>query len=260
MITSTTNPRIQAARRLRRRSGRDDAGEYLLEGARAVAAALDAGAPVRAVFLDPEGAAADAVEAAAARAGLPVTHVSERVVAALSESPSPQGAVAVMVAPRDCLDSVGEIDLVLVLAGVADPGNAGTLVRSAVAARAGAVVFTKGSVDVTNSKTVRAAAGNLWHVPIVRDADIAEVGAGLKARGFTILGADASAPRGHHEVDLRGPVALVVGNEAWGLPDDARALLDDVVSIRMPGPAESLNAAIAGSLLLFEAVRQRSDG
>lgn len=257
VITSTTNPRIQAARKLRRRAGRDEAGSYLVEGTRAVLAALEVGGPVREVFLDPESGGAGGVEAAAARVKVQVTHVGDRVIKALSDSETPQGAVAVLDAPRDSLDSIGDADLVLVLAGVADPGNAGTLVRSAVAAGAGAVVFATGSVDVLNPKTVRAAAGSLWRIPLIRELTVAGAAGQLKELGFTLYGTEATAPKGHDEVDLRARVAIVVGNEAWGLPDEAREVVDEVVAIRMPGPAESLNAGIAGSILLFEAVRQR---
>jgi TrmH family RNA methyltransferase len=258
VITSTTNPRIQAARKLRRRAGRDAASAYLLEGARAVVAALDAGGPVREIFLDPEIQTAAEIEAAAARMEVPVTHVGARVIKALSDSATPQGAVATMSAPLDCFDSMDEgVDLVLVLAGVSDPGNAGTLVRSAVAAGAGAVIFSTGSVDVLNPKTVRATAGNLWSTRIIRDVDMAEAARSLKERGFTLYGTSATRTRGHHEIDLRSKCALVIGNEAWGLPEEAAAVIDEVVSIHMPGPVESLNAGIAGSILLFEAVRQR---
>jgi TrmH family RNA methyltransferase len=189
---------------------------------------------------------------------VPVTSVDGRVIKALSEATTPQGAVAVMIAPLDCFDSLDDgVDLVLVLAGVSDPGNAGTLVRSAVAAGAGAVVFTTGSVDALNSKTVRATAGNLWATRMIRDVTVTQASAELKERGFTLFGADSSAPRAHDEADLTGRSAIVVGNEAWGLPEEAAAVVDELVAIRMPGPVESLNAAIAGSILLFEAVRQR---
>jgi RNA methyltransferase, TrmH family len=259
VITSTTNPRIQSARKLRRRSGRDAAGEFLVEGTRAVLAALEANAAVREVFVNPDAPAAADVSAAASAAGVAITEVGERVINALSDSPSPQGSVAVLAVPDGDLDSLDDaVDLVLVLAGVADPGNAGTLVRSAVGAGAGAVVFTTGSVDVLNPKTVRATAGNLWRTRVVRDVGVGEAAAVLKARGFTLYGTDAVADKGHDEVDLRAPTALVIGNEAWGLPDEARAVLDEVVAIRMPGPAESLNAGIAGAIVLFEAVRQRA--
>ena len=259
MITSTSNPRVQAARRLRRRSGRDEARAYLVEGGRAVAAALAAGVALRDLFVDPASDAAVEVERAATAAGTPVTEVSANVVNALSDSSTPQGVVAVVEAVTvELVDLPAGANLVVVLAGVRDPGNAGTLVRSAAGAGADAVVFVAGSVDPFNPKTVRAAAGHLWQTAIVRDAPIAEVGEGLRGRGFKLFGTDAVAPLAHHDADLTGPVAVVIGNEAWGLPPEARSLVDELVAIRMPGPVESLNAAMAGSILLFEVVRQRS--
>jgi TrmH family RNA methyltransferase len=147
--------------------------------------------------------------------------------------------------------------LILVLDQVRDPGNAGTLVRCATAAGAGAVVFAKGSVDPYAPKTVRAAAGVTDRVDLVRDADLDETLGELRARGFAVVGTDAEASTPYDDVDYGGRVAFVVGNEAWGIVEEHRSLLTEVVSIPMPGDAESLNAGIAGAILLFEAVRQR---
>jgi TrmH family RNA methyltransferase len=149
------------------------------------------------------------------------------------------------------------VDLLLVLVSVRDPGNAGTLIRSAVAAGAGAVVFAEDSVDPFGPKTVRSSAGMLFHVPIVGGASLADVHEMAKERRLVTVGADANASTEHIDADLAKPVALVVGNEAWGIPEHLRGELDEVVSIAMPGPAESLNVGIAGSILLFEALRQR---
>ncbi|MEA2497946.1 MAG: methyltransferase, TrmH family, partial [Actinomycetota bacterium] len=149
------------------------------------------------------------------------------------------------------------LDLALVLVAVRDPGNAGTLIRSAVAAGAGAVIFTEGSVDPFGPKTVRATAGMLFHAPLVVAPSLDEVREALAARGVKLVGAEAGAGTSHLEANLKEPVALVVGNEAWGIPPEFGSRLDETVSIDMPGPAESLNVGIAGSLLLFEAVRQR---
>jgi TrmH family RNA methyltransferase len=258
VISSTSNPRIQSARRLRRRSGRDAAAAYLVEGYRAVTAALDAGAPVIEVFVDPDSDGADALRRAAQGSKVQVTDVSTGVVKALSDSSTPQGAVAILEAQATTLDDVDpDADLVLVLADVRDPGNAGTLVRSAVGAGAAAVLFGPGSVDPYNPKTVRSAAGHLWQARVIRDAPLGESARALRARGFTLVGTAAGATAAHHDADLTRRIAVVVGNEAWGLPAEARDLVDEVVGIPMPGPVESLNAAVAGSILLFEVVRQR---
>jgi RNA methyltransferase, TrmH family len=160
--------------------------------------------------------------------------------------------------PLKSLDEI-EGDLVLVLAEVRDPGNAGTLVRSAVAAGAGFVVFSSGSVDPFGPKTVRASAGTLFRVGIVRDVDLSDAFKGLKDLGFDSLAGDPRSSRMIDEVPVDRPVAVVVGNEAWGVPEAAGALVDEFVAIRMPGPAESLNVAVAGSLLLFECVRKRAE-
>ena len=143
------------------------------------------------------------------------------------------------------------------LSEVRDPGNAGTLLRSASAAGASGVVFTTGAVDPFSPKTVRAASGALFQVPIATGVDLDALVPVLGSAGFTTIGAAADAPGSMEDVDLTGRVALVVGNEGWGIGATAAELLDAMVSIPMPGAAESLNVGIAGSILLFEAVRQR---
>jgi TrmH family RNA methyltransferase len=222
--------------------------------------AIEAGASVEEIFLVEDGAGADFIRLAADR-GIATTVVSEPVMAAISDTSSPQGAVAlVREEPAVLEDVLAGADLIVVLAQVRDPGNAGSLVRSAVAAGASAVVFTRGSVDPFHPKTVRAASGALFRVPIVRGATVPAVIAALKIARIQVLGAASDASTPADDLDLTGPVALVLGNEAWGLPPEDRSLVDRVVGIPMPGPAESLNVGIAGSVLLFEVVRQRRGG
>jgi TrmH family RNA methyltransferase len=244
---------VQEARKLLRRVHRDRQGRFLLEGPRALADALEAGAPIREVF-------ATEVAAQTLPPGYDVTLVGERVIRFLTDSASPQGVVAVAEAPNADLEDLARSDLSLILAGVRDPGNAGTLVRSAAAAGAGAVVFTEGSVDPLNPKTVRACAGALFSVPVVRDVTVAEAASAARAVGIQTLGADVTAGAGVESYDLTRPTAFVLGNEAWGFEAGLEHLLDGTVRIEMPGRVESLNVGIAGSILLFEAVRTRSAG
>jgi TrmH family RNA methyltransferase len=187
-----------------------------------------------------------------------VTLVGERVMRMLSDSSSPQGVVGVAQAPDATLDHLKASDLSLILAGVRDPGNAGTLVRSAAAANAGAVVFTEGSVDPLNPKTVRACAGALFLVPLVREADVAEAISAARGAGIRVLGADVRGEADLDSVDLTEPTSFVLGNEAWGFEPGLENMLDGTVSIPMPGRTDSLNVGIAGSILLFEAVRRRA--
>ena len=234
-----------------RRNERTRAGAFLVEGPIPVDEALGHG-EVEELFVDA------AVSFASDWLARGAVAVSGRVIEALSETSTPQGVVAVArmhtVAPSEVSG-----DLVVVLSDVRDPGNAGTLVRSAVAAGASAVIFCSGSVDPFNPKTVRSTAGLLFHVDVVAGVALDVVAGELRDKGFLMVGADAASSKGLDEIDLTRPVALVLGNESWGIEEASGHLLDEVVGIPMPGPAESLNVGIAGSVLLFEAVRQRRD-
>ncbi len=251
MLTSLQNPRVLLAWKLHRKNFRDDERAFLVEGPKVIAAAAAAGANFIDLFALPGDEALDLP--------LPIepTLVSEPVMKAIADTATPQGPVGIVGMTDVGLEEIKETDLVLVLASVRDPGNAGTLLRSAQAAGAGAVIFTKGSVDPFSPKTVRASAGAVFASSLVRDVEAAEIRKVLD--GFRFLGTDASVGKDVYTVELTGPIALFLGNEAWGLTEDVRRLMDGVVAIPMPGPAESLNVGVAGSLLLFEAVRQRRE-
>jgi TrmH family RNA methyltransferase len=231
---------------------------FLLEGEKMILDALAARVPLDDVFVGESATSRRSIEDSATSAGITPQVVSESVIRALSETTTPQGCVAVARMPLRSLDEV-EGDLVLVLAEVRDPGNAGTLVRSAVAAGAGFVVFSSGSVDPFGPKTVRASAGALFRTGIVRDVDVSDALKRLEDVGFASLAGDPHSSRTIEEVALDRPIAVVVGNEAWGVPEAAAALVTEFVAIPMPGPVESLNVAVAGSLLLFECIRKRTE-
>lgn len=261
VVSSPQNPRVRYVRKLSRRSFRDEERAFVLEGPVVVAEAFRAEAPVTQVFLDPSGGHGAIASLAEVR-GVPVTQVDDHVMRSLSGTATPQGVLAVCSMTDVAVEALPQqLSLVLVLAGVQDPGNAGTLIRSAVAAGADAVLFSEASVDPYSAKTVRSSAGLISRITVVRQAPLASLKEALSHRGVAIVGADAGAADDHDGLDLRGPTAFVLGNEAGGLPDElAVGFFDHVVKIPMPGPAESLNVATAGSLLLFEAVRQRRLG
>jgi TrmH family RNA methyltransferase len=150
-----------------------------------------------------------------------------------------------------------DADLIVVLAEVRDPGNAGTLVRSAAAAGADAVIFAKGAVDPLSAKTSRSAAGALFRIPIVLGVELEDAIEGLRQRGLVLVAADPRADMPLEACDMTRPVALILGNEAQGVPPRLDPMVHETVVIPMPGATESLNVAVAGSILLFEAVRQR---
>ena len=249
---------MQGARRLTRRHFREREGRFLIEGPRVLDDAIAAGASVREVFVvDAELA----VVATARASGAQIHEVSEPVLRALSDATSPQDVVAVADLPTTSLEVLDvSTGLILVLAEIRDPGNAGTLVRSAAASGCGGVVFATGSVDPFGPKTLRAAAGAVFRIPIVAKVELTEALQFLRAAGFALVGADARSDVSVYDVDLSKPSAIVLGNESWGLPDPDAGDLDVIAGIPMPGAVESLNVGVAGSLFLFEAARRRQIG
>ncbi len=220
--------------------------------------ALEAGVQMIDVFVAAEDRDAMALKEDCQERGAAVLEVGENVLRAVADTATPQGVVAVAeIPPFELTDLPPAADLVLVLAEVRDPGNAGTLVRSAAAAGAGCVIFSEGSVDPFGPKTVRASSGAVFKIPIARSAPLGATLLRLKEQGFTTVGAEGHAAKVVYDVDLRGRSALVLGNEAHGLPREVSASLDDLASIPLEPAVESLNVATAGSIFLFEAVRQR---
>ncbi|HEV7655381.1 MAG TPA: RNA methyltransferase [Mycobacteriales bacterium] len=258
-------PRVVAARKLTRRAGRDAAGLFLAEGPQAVREALAHPDRPRELFVTAAAAARhpELLDTARTR-GVEISAVTDRAAAALSETSSPQGIVAlcpVLDVPPDAA-LAGTPRLVVLLADIRDPGNAGTVLRSADAAGADAVVLAGDSVDAYNGKTVRASAGSLFHLPVVRGADLDRTLAAARAAGLTVLAADGAGERDLDDLpELAGPTAWLFGNEAWGLPAALGARADARVRIPISPRAESLNLAAAAAVCLFASARaQRVPG
>jgi RNA methyltransferase, TrmH family len=265
-LTSLRSPRVVAAKRLAKRAFRARERRFLAEGPQAAREAISAHVAghdvVHEVFVTGAAASrhAEMVEAATVR-GIDVYVVSGEVMSSLSQTVTPQGIVAVCAfLDRPVQDvAAAATQLVAVLAHVRDPGNAGTVIRTADAAGADAVVLGGESVDPYNGKCVRASAGSLFHLPLAAGVPIDLAVSALKARGLTVLAAD-----GHGGLDLDsaidggrldGPTAWLFGNEAWGLPPETRALADDVVRVPIYGAAESLNLATAAAVCLYASAR-----
>jgi len=225
----------------------------VLEGAKVISEALDAGVGLEAVFAAPE--APEALLRRALDAGVRVHELQPGLIERVADTVTPQPVMAVAPWVDVPLAEVREADFVVVCVDVRDPGNAGTVLRSAEAAGAAAVVFCDGSVDVFNPKTVRASAGALFHVAVVNGGPAENVLATLGEWGLRRLGTVARAGTPYDEVDLTRPVAVVLGNEAHGLPDGLT--LDEPVTIPMAGSGESLNVGMAAAVVCFEVARQR---
>jgi RNA methyltransferase, TrmH family len=251
-ITSTRNEHVKRLAQLLRAPGRREAGRHLVEGPHAVGEALAAGV-VEEVLGTPD-VLASLERDLPLPAGVRVTSVTDHVLARLTDTRTPQGLVAVARNVTSWLDEVLDARLVVVLHEVADPGNAGTILRTADAAGAGAVVLTVGSVDPFAPKAVRAAAGSTYHVPLVTQVATVDAIAALSDAGHLVVGLDGTAEASVFEL-AAGPagLALVLGNEAHGLPAEVIAVLDGRVAVPIRGRAESLNVAAAAAVALYAA-------
>ncbi|MFH8982563.1 TrmH family RNA methyltransferase [Streptomyces varsoviensis] len=271
-LISPRSPRVAAARRLARRNFRGKERRFIAEGPQAVREAVahrGGGEPtLTELFATPEAAERYAeIVAAAHAAGARVHTADAETLADISQTVTPQGIVGVC----RFLDSPFEDilaarpKLVAVLANVRDPGNAGTVLRCADAAGADAVVLTDASVDLYNPKSVRASVGSLFHLPVAVGVPVERAVRGLAEAGVRVLAADGAGERDlDGELDggaMGGPTAWIFGNEAWGLPEETRALADEVVRVPIHGRAESLNLATAAAVCLYASARaQRASG
>lgn len=236
----------------------------MIDGPVLVAEALDAGVRLESVFVEQrdDGSVAPEIAAVADRAeaaGATRHELAPRVLSGAVDTITPNGIAAVgSIRTRGLEQAVDATETpVLVLAGVSDPGNAGTLLRAAEAAGVTAVVATAGSVDLFSPKAVRASAGSVFRLRISVGDDERTVLDVLRRMGKRCIGTTVDGPRSYDEADLVTAVAIVLGNEAHGLDPDLLAALDETIAIPMEGDVESLNVAMAGTLVLFEAARQR---
>ncbi|MFD6432898.1 TrmH family RNA methyltransferase [Streptomyces venezuelae] len=261
-LISPKSPRVSAARRLAKRNFRGKERLFLAEGPQAVREAAGHGQTLVELFatVDAAGRYADIVGEARA-AGARVHLAEEDVIADISTTVTPQGLVGVCrfldVPFEDIL--AARPRLVAVLSNVRDPGNAGTVLRCADAAGADAVILTDASVDLYNPKSVRASVGSHFHLPVAVGVPVEQAVQGLKGAGVRILAADgAGADDLDAELDkgtMGTPTAWIFGNEAWGLPEETRALADAVVRVPIHGRAESLNLATAAAVCLYASAR-----
>jgi RNA methyltransferase, TrmH family len=246
---SLSQRRERLITRLRAARTRAREGAVLVEGVRAVTEALDAGVHVDFAVVSPRLRATRAGERLAERlAALDVVGVEDEELERLSDTDRPQGVLLVCAEPEAGLDRVRGGGRFLVLDHVQDPGNAGTLVRAAVAFGLAAVVCLDGTVDPWGPKTVRSSAGMIFRIPVVR-ADADDAARRLADEGVPLFVADME---GEDVAHARGAAsfALVVGNEGAGVRPELAERADRLLGVGMPGPAESLNVAMAGSILL----------
>ncbi|MFN0085372.1 MAG: TrmH family RNA methyltransferase [Blastocatellia bacterium] len=263
IITSPANERVKHARRVR--EGREE-GVIFVEGERLVEECLESGLPLAAAFHLPEpGARTSAILGELARRGCPLFAVTEAVMATLRDTVHPQGIVVLAGSPRFTLDGIlsprgAEPPLVVCLDAVQDPGNFGTILRTAEAAGATGVLATKGSVDLFTPKTLRSAMGSAFRLPAVTGVSADELLARAREAGIEVVATAAVGECAYTEYDWRRPALIVFGNEARGVTPELLERADVRLRIPLRPPVESLNVAASAAAILFEAARQREKG
>lgn len=265
-LTSTQNPRIKQAIGLRDRSARNHTGRFLIEGYRELLRATEGGQPIESLFICPQlflGSNEKALIARLEKKGAQVFECSEKVFYKLSYRDRPDGLLAIGIQTplslKSLSEKLGDKPFLIVAEAIEKPGNLGTIMRSSDAVGADGLIVCDRCTDIYNPNVVRASVGTLFTIPVV-EADGDETLLWLKEKGIQILAATPSAKLEYTAVDMKGPLAIAVGTEQLGLSEKWMKEADLQVRIPMRGVADSLNVAMATTLLLYEALRQRKEG
>jgi TrmH family RNA methyltransferase len=256
-ICSGQNKLVKLVKALHNKKHRDQEGLYLIEGYKLIDEAMNYRKDICALlfhedaFLQQEGRVlADLAD----KAGIAVSVLEGKLYKELSQMDSPQGVMAILKKQEAAMEALlnREGFLVMILDEVRDPGNVGTIIRTADACGIGAVMMSKGSVDLYNSKTIRATMGSMFHIPVFTEVDILKLIPRLKDMGTAVLGADPHSKQSCITSSRGARTAIVIGNEANGLRPEVKELTTQNITIPMPGKAESLNAGIAAAILMYE--------
>lgn len=256
MITSAQNTKLKLIRSLQGRAKeRREAGAFLAEGVRLLEEALATDWPFRFALYGGElSERGQKLLEQLRAAGVELEEVSPELLAAVSETETSQGLLAALALPEQQVPDLETLDFVLIPDQIRDPGNLGTLIRSAAAAGAQAVFLPPETADAFSPKVVRAGMGAHFRLPL---CSLGWESIRAYSKGLNVFLADAAGETSCWQADFSPPLALIVGGEAEGASEPARKLANRLVNIPMPGKIESLNAAAAGAVLMFEVVRQR---
>jgi len=262
IIRSNDNKLLKHSRKLKIKKWRQENREFMIEGVRFLEEAVFAGTSIKYCLCSEDlgGDRIDSLIKEMLQRNIKVYLVEDNLMQDVCETKSPQGIVAVIEKREFNSDALfEESDFIVLIDRVQDPGNLGTIIRTADAAGAWGVIISDGSVDPYSPKVLRSTMGSIFHVPVIYDMDIVSAIGGLKTHGFTVYVSSLKGSTAYYNEIYRGKTAIVIGNEANGVDSKIVQTADRLIKIPMPGKAESLNAAVAGSILMFEVVKQRSN-
>ena len=251
IIESAQNQNFKNAVSLKNKKFRDESGLFLVEGQKQISE-ISKEWNIKHLFVCHGDGGIDID----VNSSVPMTQVSEKIFNKLSSTPSPQGIVAVVEKRHYDVEKILKGNgLFVVLENIQDPGNVGTIIRSADAFGAKAVFVSKGSADIYSDKTIRSTMGSLFHIPVIDEISIAETLAGMKKHKISIFAASLKGKKTLKNCRFPLKSAILIGNESKGLESDTESMADTLFKIEMPGKAESLNAAIAASIAMYEAAK-----
>jgi len=266
MISSLTNPKVKYISALNKGTAKGRKNEIVIEGTHLVEEALksqkDGRSKLNIVFYTgrySESKEGKTLLGQLGKAGVELEEITEKVMSHLSEVETPQGVMALAsLSSPDYADFFKqENPAVLILDGIQDPGNLGTIIRVADAFGASGILMSDRTVNPNNPKVVRSTAGSVFNVGLARFRSLIVPLKDLRRRGIKIVATDAAGPKTVSQVDLKGPVGFIFGSEGQGIEEGILKLADELVSIPMTGKVESLNVAVSASIVLYEMLRQR---
>jgi TrmH family RNA methyltransferase len=254
-IESKENNLFKNTKKLKERKNRNKNNKYIIEGFRLVQEAFKANVDMEYLIVTKDGC--EKMEQYLSEEiikYIKIYEISDNLFKELTSTENPQGILAVINMNIKPMDSNGSF--YLLCDKLQDPGNLGTIIRTAHAAGVQGIILTKGTVDIYNEKTVRSTMGSIFYIPVCYDDDNLSLVKNLKSEGFKLVVTSLETDKDFFQEDLRGKVLLTVGNEGNGVSEEVFELADTKVKIPMPGNAESLNVAIATSIIMYEKVRQ----
>jgi TrmH family RNA methyltransferase len=255
-ITSIKNDKIKNLRKLYQKKYRKEKGQFILEGLRLSRGSYKAGADLDTIFLTKDYYNSIKDESFIINNQPKLVFVSKNLIEEIADTKNPQEIVTVVNEPNYNEKAVLSKEYILVLDRVQDPGNMGTIIRTAVAAGFQSIIITKGSVDIFNLKVLRSTMGAIYSIPFIKDVELKQLKSILKNKKQYIYAADLNTDKYYNELKYKTPLSLIIGNEARGIRAELLDLADLKVKIPIKGDIESLNAAVASGLMMYEILRK----
>lgn len=262
VIKSNQNPLIKEVKSLKQKKNRDEQKLFFIEGERFVEEAVKVKVKIDKIFISEDYFAnnshryfCDKLE----KLGYQIILVTDKLFDEISDTENPQGILAVIKVMEANFDDIysSPDSFIIILDSIQDPGNFGTIIRTADAAGATGIIYSKGCVDLYNPKVLRGTMGSIFHLPVIYCDSLTEAIIEIKEKGIKVYAAHLDAKVDYFNVSMQDKTAIIIGNEANGIKDEVAALADILIKIPMPGKSESLNASVAAGLMMYEVVRQR---